>query len=392
MFKSQSKKSIIGLMGTLLVNDVLYMFLNTFMIAYFIKLSNYNYKIVSIYYVYMFISILFTTLLLGRVVKNKTQLGIYRIGIVFYCIYILVVAILKERILIHYMPLGIFYGIVQGFFWSAGHTLMNEYVWEKSDNFVSIKSIIDKLLKIFFPIIFGVSIELTSFSYIAKVVISLSVVQFIFSLFIKNKKLTIKKKYDLIYFIKKVKDNNLLKRFYILNSCEGIVSYLLDTIITIVIVMTFKTTISLGFLTTLISILSIISVYLFQNKIKNKNKTLKISASIIFICILLLIYKINKITIIIYNLCIGLFFVLLRNTATSRRYSVLNKYKNTFKNYIVEHQVFSEVVINITRIIGYLILFLASLYSNMIMFKMLLFICAIIMIIYTNFIIKTDAK
>lgn len=392
MFKEQSKRSLIGLMGTLLVNDILYMFLNTFMIAYFIKLSNYNYRVISVYYIYMFISILFTTLLLGRIVKNKSQLGIYRTGIIFYCIYILLVALLKEKILIYYIPLGIFYGMVQGFFWSAGHTLMNEYAWEKSDKFVSVKSIIDKLLKIFFPIIFGVSIELTSFSYIAKVVISLSVIQFIFSLFIKNEKLTHGKKYNLKHFIKKIKINDLLKKFYKLNSCEGIVGYLLDTIITIVIVMTFKTTISLGFLTTLISISSILSVYLYQNKIKNKNKAIKVSSIVMFLCITILIFKINKLTIIIYNLCTGLFFILLRNAQSARRYSILNKYKSEFKDYIVEHQVFSEVIMNVTRIIGYLVLFVASLYANMIMFKILLFICAIIMIMYANLINKTNVK
>ena len=37
-------KCEIGLMGSLLVNDILYMFLNTFMVASFITLTNYNYK------------------------------------------------------------------------------------------------------------------------------------------------------------------------------------------------------------------------------------------------------------------------------------------------------------------------------------------------------------
>ena len=31
-------------MGTTLINNVLYMFLNTFMVAYFVTLTNYDYK------------------------------------------------------------------------------------------------------------------------------------------------------------------------------------------------------------------------------------------------------------------------------------------------------------------------------------------------------------
>lgn len=392
MFKSENTKSKIGLMGTLLVNDILYMFLNTFMIAYFVTLSNYNYGIISVYYIFMFISILITTLFLGKTVKNKSQLGIYRIGIILYCIYVLLIALLKTKIIVYYVYLGIFYGIVQGFFWSAGHTLMNEYAWSKTERFVSTKSIIDKVLKIFFPIIFGVSIELTSFSYIAKVVISLSFVQFISSLFIKNNKLVNDKKYSLKVFKNKVKKNKMLKKFYLLNCCEGIVSYLLDTIITIIIVLTFKATISLGFLTALFSLGSIISIYLYQKKIKNKKKVLTIAALMMFLCLIILTFKTSRVTVIMYNLFGGIFFVLLRNSAQARRYSILNKYKTSFKDYIVEHQVISEVLMNITRIAGYTVLLITSLFSNVIVFKALLLVCAVIVLIYANLIVKTDTK
>ena len=65
--------------------------------------------------------------------------------------------------------------------------------------------------------------------------------------------------------------NYCREKYYKLNACDGIVSYLLDTLVTILIVMTFKTTISLGFLTTVFAICSIVSIYIYQNKIKNKS-------------------------------------------------------------------------------------------------------------------------
>ena len=79
-------------------------------------------------------------LALGKVVKNKTQVGIYRTEIVMYCIYILSVALLKEKIVDYYIYLGAYYGIVQGFFWSAGHVLTNEYIKDASNDFISLKS------------------------------------------------------------------------------------------------------------------------------------------------------------------------------------------------------------------------------------------------------------
>lgn len=261
----EKKRSIIGLMGSLLINNILYMFINTFMIAYFYTLTNYDYTIISVFYIMSFIFILLTFLTLGKIIKNKMQVPIFRLGIVLYCIYVLTISILKENIVNYYIYLGIFYGIVQGFLWSAGHLLVNEYANDVSNKFVSTKSMLSKALKIIVPFIFGASIELTSFSSVATVVVVLSIIQFSFSLLIKEKDLAETKKYSLTSFIKYLKEikEEKIKDFYKIMFCEGIVNYLLETLVTIMIVLTFKTNISLGILTTIFSFCSIASVYIF---------------------------------------------------------------------------------------------------------------------------------
>lgn len=388
--KINKNRSSIGLMGACLINNILYMFLNTFMVAYFITLTNYNYKLISIYYLLSFIFIVITFLLLGRIIKNKNQIYIFRIGIILHCIYVLILALIKENIISYYTYLGIFYGIVQGFFWSAGHTLINEYVGENANKFVSINSILDKVFEILFPIIFGVSIELTSFSYIARIVLIISIIQLIFSFFIEDKLTINKKKYNLKEYYKKIKDNKLLNKYYKMISCDGIVNYLLDTLIVIVIVMTFKTTISLGFLTTIFAICSIISVHIYQNKIKNKINVLKISSVSMVISVLFLLLNINKITVIIYNFCVSIFLVLLNNTAQAKRYTIISSTKEIENDYLVEHQVFSEISLNISRIFGYGILFIASLFNNMVIFKILLAIVTIVILLYSKLMISID--
>ena len=67
------KRSIIGLMGSLLINNILYMFINTFMVAYFYTLTNYDYKKISMFYIMSFIFILITFLSLGKTIKNKMK-------------------------------------------------------------------------------------------------------------------------------------------------------------------------------------------------------------------------------------------------------------------------------------------------------------------------------
>lgn len=392
--KIKSNRNIIGLTGACLINNILYMFLNTFMVAYFITLTNYDYKLISIYYALSFVGILITFLIFAKTIKNRGQVIIFRSGIILYCVYILMIALLKEKITTYYAYLGFFYGIVQGLFWVAGHTLINEYTKNVENSFISIKSILSKILKIFFPIIFGASIELTSFSYIAKIVLLLSLIQFSFSLLIKDKEKISNKKYDLKEYIKYIRNNNKFKIVYKIAVCDGIVNYLLETLITILIVMTFKTTLSLGILTTIFSICSILSVYVFQYKLKSNKKILKFSCIAMVISVLLLLLDINKISIIIYNVCNSVFLVLLLNTAETKNYDIINEDEKVINDYIVEHQITWQIVLNISRIVGYIVLFVASLFNNMIVFKILLFLVTLVIIVYSKLMVSltNDSK
>ncbi len=388
MKEEKLSKSAIGIMGSLLINNVLYMFVNTFMVAYFITLTNYDYKQISIYYALSFIAILLTFLTFGRIIKNKNQVWVFRSGIIAYCLYILMLAFLKEKIVTYFAPLGFFYGIVQGLIWVAAHTLVNEHTQNNTNKFISFKSIISKILKIFFPIVFGVSIELTSFSYVAKIVILLSITQFIFSLFIEDKAKTYDKKYNLKEYINLVKNNDKFKTVYKLCICDGIVNYLLETLIVILTVMTFKTTISLGVITTITAICSILSVYIFQYKLKSNWKILKICNIMMVSSVLLLLINISKPTIIIYNVCTAIFLVILSNTGDTKRYEIVSENEIVVKDYIVEHQVVCEVILNITRIIAYILLFIISLFNNIILFKILLLLVTIVILIYSKLLIK----
>lgn len=388
----EKKRSIIGLMGSLLINNILYMFINTFMVAYFYTLTNYDYKIISVFYIMSFIFIVLTFIILGKTIKNKMQVPIFRFGIILYCIYVLTVSLLKDNIIKYYIYLGIFYGIVQGFLWSAGHLLVNEYANDVSNKFVSTKSMISKTLKIVIPFIFGTTIELTSFSSVAMVVVIFSIIQFSFSLLIKEKDLTKSKKYSLNNFILYLKEtkNKKIKDFYKIMFCEGIVNYLLETLITIMIVLTFKTNISLGILTTIFSLCSIISVYIFQRKLKNNNIVLAISATMSVLGVVLLLFNISKISVVIHNLINSVFLILLINNAEEKRYSIINADKTITQDYLAEHQVISEISLNIARIIGYTILFAISFLNNIIYFKILLVFVSITIIYYARLMMKLN--
>lgn len=390
--EKEKKKSIVGLMGALLINNILYMFINTFMVAYFYTLTNYDYTIISVFYIMSFICIALSTLVLGKTIKNRMQVPIFRLGIFLYCIYILLIALLKEQIVYHYIWLGGFYGIVQGVLWAAGHLLVNEYADDVSNKFVSYKSMIGNFLQIIFPFIFGTSIELTSFSNVATMVLILSAIQFSFSLLIKEKDIHKNKPYNLKEFTNYLKEskNEKLNIFYKIMFYEGIVNYLLDTLIIIMIVMTFKTNISLGILTTIFSCCSILSVYIFQRRLKNNNKILIVSTVMTVLSVVLLLFDISKTSVIIYNLITSVFLILLINNAEEKRYNVIENEKKIKQDYLVEHQVIAELYLNASRIIGFFILFGISFLNTILYFKILLVFVTLAIIRYAGLMVKLN--
>ncbi len=391
---TQKQKNKIGLMGATILNNILYMFLNTFLVAYFFTLTNYNYKIISIYYIFSFFALNITFCLLAKVIKEKCRAPIFRMGIALHTIYILVIALLKDKIVDFYIPLGIFYGLVQGFFWSAGHILININAGDDSKNFISLKSILSKSLKVLFPFLFGASIELTSFSSVALVVVILSIIQFLFSLLIQDDKKSNTSKYNLLGYIRYLIKNRAyeMKDCYKIVALDAIINYLLETIVTILIVMTFKTNISLGTLTTVFSLLSILSLFIFQKMIKNNTNILKFGTIFVLLGMFFLLIAINKSTVILYNLFNSIFLVLFLNNAEAKRYSLASRDKKIAKEYIVEHQVISEFFLNGTRIIGYFILFLVSLTNHIVYFKVLLVLIAVCIFLYSTLLIKLNNK
>lgn len=386
----KKKRNVIGLLGCFCINNILYMFLNTFMVAYFISLTNYNYRLISIYYIMNFIFIATTFYLLGFIVKKHSKIIIFRMGIVLYCLYIILIALLKEKIIDYYIYLGACYGIVQGVLWAPGLSLVNEYVKDESTNFVSLKSMLTQVLKVIVPFILGTSIELISFTYTAIIIVFLSVIQFFFSLLIKEEKKIKKEKFELNKYIKYIRKNSLLRTYYKLVACDGIVNYMLATVVTILIVTTFKSSFNLGVLTTVFSFFSILSVYIFQRKIKTNINIAKISAIMMVISLIALLIDINKYTIILYNFFNSIFLILLINKAEAKRYEIINVDKKASNSYIVEHQIFSEICLNIARITGYLFLFFASLFNKMLVFKLLLVMITIMIVVYAKLINNID--
>lgn len=390
------EKQTIALIICEMIMNISKMFLDTFLVAYFFQLTDQNITVISIYYLisYSITGIIFG--LGGDIIKTKNQIKVFQYGMVINCIYILIIGLLGENCKKFYYLLGMLYGISQGIYWLAAHTLRSKLIpFEDTKNYISIQGIINQVIKIVFPIVIGTSIQLTSLKEVAILVFMITIIQIIASTKLKQN-ITKTEGFNLLHYLKKIKKLGEkaegVRSSYKLAFYQGINDSLLSTLITIIIMMTFQTSFNLGALTTLFSIFAIIANMIYKKYYKNKY-----AKNYIIICTILpvlsvfgLLVGINKTTVIIYNLMNSIFITILTNIKSTQRYNCVNI--EGLENDKIEHQSIYEIVLGLGRVIGYFTLLIVGLLNNIAYFKLLLFIVTLTLIPNSINLYRTSKK
>ena len=397
MKKNDSTKKLNKSAKCLIMSDLIYtitaLFAETFLVAYFLKITNENIVQIALYYIIVKSLMGIGLILMGNFIKGKPNIRtkILSLGIVVRAIFILFIVILGNKLSNYFVIVAIFCGISETLYWSTHELIFIDVTSnENRKDYMSIKKILSTITKIVAPLVLGSTIELYSFTKIAIYIFVLSVIQIIISLQIKPNELNTTKeqndKYDIKAYIKEIMKNRNSKvnAYYRSNLIYGIIEDPMSTLVTIITVMTFKTSLNLGILTTIFSIFSIISLYLYK-KYYNKNNSkiiLSICSILIFIGAVGLV--IGKSTLIIYNfactvsLCI---FDVIFNTQKGNLIKECN-----IENRNVEHVMLNGLLTDISRVIGFCLILIAGLINNMIAFKILLLIIALCVPVYSKLI------
>ena len=362
--KNKIDKSARALMTCDLTNSIVSLFGETFLVAYFLQISNENIVQVSIYYIILYALLALGSFLLGSVMKSKPQkrVIIYRFGIVIKSVYILLIVLFKEKINQYFIVVAIFYGIAESLYWSA-HDVMNMEIVDNDSrkSYMTTKRILSKLINIIVPIILGTSIELTSFTSISIYIFVLTLFQIMVSLCIDVNKFGIKgikEKYNLKNFMKglSISQKEKLKKVYKLSFLYGMMMDTIRVLVIIITIMTFKTSLNLGILTTIFSICSMISLYLFNKLYQRKYaKTLLIFCSVpVILGVIGLLLNINKITLIIYNFTYSITVYILEVMFKIKTDNIVIEYN--IEKWIVEYHTFIDCFMELGRIIGFLLM------------------------------------
>lgn len=383
----------------LIVSDLFYsltsIFSSTFLVAYFLKITNESIGKIAIYYIIVFFLLSSGNVLLGSIIKkypSKAKI-IMCSGMVVRALFILSIVILGDKISDYYVWIAIFYAIGESLYWCSHELIYIDVTNNKNrKNYMSIKKISGKIIKIISPIILGTSIELYSFTKIAIYVFALTIIQIIVALLIKtdiqnNKKST----YNLRNFFKYIKDNKLekIKAYNLSAIAYGIAESSISTLIVIITIMTFKTSFNLGVLTTIFNIFAMISLIIY-NKFYNKNtakRILGLCSVIMILGVFGLLIDINRITLIIYNFCYITTFCIFDAVYNTRKGDLVKECK--IEDFREEYIGYTSIGIGIGRVIGYLLMLLVSFANNIVWFKSLLAIVTLFAPVYCYLNVKS---
>lgn len=393
MFNKSSK----ALIGCMAINSIVDLFILTFFTAYMLTISGNDIAFIAKFYMIVYFSLGLVYFLLVPLVKKYSQVNMVRLGAVLKAIFLLIVILLDNSIISHYIWLGALYGIFEALYWSGGNTLKNTIVEsEKIKALISVISINARIIGIIFPIAFGVSIDSMSFTQIAIFVFCLVCVQAISTLFIKQVK-TNSNKASYKEFFKKLKNDKqnakIIQYTYIVMFLRGL-QYFIPTFITYMIIYVYKTNTSLGILTTVASVTAIIVLVLF-NVIKkaDTNIFLYIGFAILeSVSLMLSILFLQPLYIIIFQL--------VHTTSKTTIDALSESIRGTsikdanLEKYMPESLAICELFLNGGRVVGYFSLFILGIVNSLFAVTILgcVFVCFLMMYNIVTGLLKVKIK
>lgn len=362
-----------------ILKGILTSFVDSFLILYFLQVSNSNilplgiYKLVAIFGIY---GVIFFA---RNYCKSKHRANLMRIGIVLDFVYFLTIILLKEKVVDYLYFVGLLYGLEEGFYYSVYNMLESDGVTNgERARFTGNYTAVNAILSVLFPLIFGSLIQQAGFIKSLLIVLVIVICRMILSFQFKDRNIPKSSKTNLKEFIKIAKQDNKIKQackrefFNGLTYSEGAFSY----IVTIYIIKVFSDSMSLGIFTSIFSIISSLLGFLFAKVIKKEQyaKMIKISTSftIIFLCIM--IYHCDMTTIILFNF-FQTFSKGLESLISSNNLANISNIEIIKNEYKVEYFLSLETSLFLGRILSNgLFILMAFTDTNIIMYLFVLFL------------------
>ena len=292
-------------------------------------------------------------------------------SILLRCVFLVLIALLKENVIDYIIPIAIFYSVEQSLYWSSYNAMMTEAISSKNiQKFYGVYNIYGYITSIIAPIALGSVIDAGSFIKTAIYAFIVCLLLFFSTFLLVSRKeegddLRIKE------FLECMKENRKnFKMCYLMCFFNGLRNSV-GVIITILIVLTFNSNLSLGSLSSIMSIIAIVVTFIFMKKYTQKKSKIIYLCFVLFLTgILGVIFDINKTTIVLFNALHTISTIVPDNLYSQRRMGFVRVTGN--HKFALEHNVLCEVSLNIGRVISYITLIIASFAHSSDVYKVLL--------------------
>ena len=333
-------------------NEIVSVFVSTFLISYIYSIStNYLFNI-GLFYTFNYLSMFVFYYLISRIIDKTNRVVCYRVAILVRALFILAVVFLGKNLAQVVILAGILHGFSEANYWCSFNLMKNELIPNHCiKQYSMLQTIIGKVVSFVVPIVLGKIIDAESFKLTAIIILVVAIVEMSFSFLIKSRR-PANSGFDLKSFFKRFKQSEKHKKLFsivfVASFLYGFIS-LVAPLNTMLVMITFNSNFSLGLLTGIFSGVSIILLVCIKKFVKGSNNkwfyilaaTLPVVSSVVLICFT------NKITVIIFNFVLYLaqivhtyFYDVYRNTLLKK----LDMYDD-----IAEYQCCIECLMEVAR-------------------------------------------
>lgn len=367
------------------ISNIVNIFVSSFLVSYIMSVNvdlPLSASLISVGVYNISLYIVFTLVYFGIsfLVDKTSRIGIFRISLIVKGLFIVLIIFLGKDIAKYAYIAGAVQGISDGLYWASYNVLKGEIVSKAHFNkYATLGSVLEKVIKIIFPVLIGYLIDISTFLNIAIYVFIIVIVQVVLTFFIKCYKPK-GAHFEPFKFIRSLKtdteDIKRVKRVYPVAFMHGFKT-VIGSIIPILTIYTFKTNLNLGIFTALTAFTSIFVLIIFQKftKYGQRKWSYLVVGIIMLVSSTIVAVWLQKWSYILFHFVESMAYVVVSNRFDAER-NILIKKTGHYSD-IAEHNFVIETVLNISRIIGYVLMVVLGLYLDVLGLKILTIIMGV---------------
>ncbi len=289
-----------------ILKSILTTFVDSFLVLYFLELSDSNILPLGIYKLVAMTFVFGTIFCVRNIAKSKHRVNLMRIGICLDFVYFLTILLLREKVVDYIYLVGALYGLEEGFYFSVYNMFESDGITnEERAKFTGTYTSVKSILAMIFPILMGSYIFTSGFLSAVIVVLVIVAVRIILSFQFKDNNLPTGDRTNFGEYLKIVNQNRKVRQLYKWQIYAGLTysEGAFASIVTIYIIKIFSNSVSLGIFTSVFSVVTCLLGIGFAKFMKPENysRNIKITTVFTVLSLFAMITNCNLFTVILFN-------------------------------------------------------------------------------------------